>query len=132
DSPRTRNEASTALSFDPTTGSGGGGAIFNNVGASLSVTGTDLSGNQAITTVGFDNFGGALYNLGGAATISGSTLAKNRVSGGAGLIFGGSGGGAVENGEGATLTVTDSRFTNNQAICAGGFFVGVGGALDNE
>ena len=39
----------------------------------------------------------------------------------------------MENGVGAALTVTDSRFTTNRAISADGdTFFGDGGALDNE
>jgi uncharacterized protein (TIGR03118 family) len=135
----THNQATTGVNFDPTTGGSGGGAIFNNFGASLSVTDSDLSGNQAVTTVGFDNFGGGIYNLGGTATISDCTLENNQASGGgSSSVMAGSAGGAVENQVGATLTVTNSRFTNNQARCAVGnpelgiFYFAEGGALDNE
>jgi len=98
------------------------------------VTDSDLSGNQAITTVGFDNFGGALYNNGGTATITGSTLANNQALGGGSFSpFGGSGGGAVENSGGAALMVTGCRFTGNLAMGADGQGYGsAGGALDNE
>src|ERR1700687_3711782 len=104
------------------------------MGASLSVTDSDVSSNQAVTTVGFDNLGGGIYNLGGKATISECTLANNQVSGGGRSSFvGGSSRGALENGVGAILTVTDSSFTHNQAISApGSGFFGAGGALDNE
>jgi len=130
----TNNQATTGVNFDPTTGGGGGGAIFNETGASLSLIDTELSGNQAITTVGYDNFGGAIYNLGGTAMITGCTLAENQVlGGGSSTIVGGSAGGAVENGVNATLTVVESRFTNNQSVSAAGDgYFALGGALDNE
>jgi len=130
----TNNQATTAVNFDPTTGGGGGGAIFNNFGASLCVTDSDLENNQAVTTVGFDNFGGAIYNLGGTATVTDCTLGDNQVSGGgSSTIVGGGARGAVENGVNATLTVTESRFTNNQTVSAAGDgYFALGGALDNE
>src|SRR5262249_23706642 len=133
DSSLTDNQATTAVSFDPSTGGGGGGAIFNNFGASLNVTDSQLSDNQAVTTVGFDNFRGAIYNLGGTARLSGCTLADNQVTGaGSSTIFGGSSGGAIANDIGAMLTVADSSFIHNQAICANGGYFSYGGAIDNE
>ena len=133
DSSLTNNQATTAVNFDPTTGGGGGGAIFNDFGASLSLTDCGLSGNQAVTTVGFDNFGGAIYNLGGTTTITDCTLENNQVSGGgSSTIIAGSVGGAVENMVAATLTVTNSRFSNNQAISAAGGYYAYGGALGND
>src|SRR5438105_2798513 len=132
DSSLTHNQATTTVNF--TTGGGGGGAILNETGASLSVTHSQVSSNQAITTVGFDNFGGGIYNLGGTATIAGCTLANNQVSGGGTFdIIGGSAGGALSNEGGATVTVTDSSFSNNQAVsAAGGPYFAPGGAFDND
>src|SRR5262245_51198396 len=78
----TNNSASTEVNFNKGRGGGGGGAILNANGAYLSVTGSTLSDNEAVTREGFDNFGGALYNLGGTAALAGCTLANNQVLGG--------------------------------------------------
>jgi hypothetical protein len=127
------NQAITAVSFDPSAGGGGCGAIFNNFGASLSLSDCDLTGNQAITTVGLDHFGGAIVNLGGTATITDATLDNNQASGGgSSTIIAGSVGGAMENMMGATVTVTGSDLTNNQAISAAGGYNAYSGALGND
>ncbi len=92
-------------------GSGGAGAIFNNVSATLTVTNSIFSGNSP----GYE--GGAIVNS-GTLTVTNSTFSGNS----AGLL---SGGGAIVSD--GTLTVTNSTFSGNNA----GSFGGGGGAIAN-
>ena len=98
----------------------GGGGILNQGGASLTLDHSTLTDNTATAlshTV--DVFGGGLLNEGTATVIS-CTFSNNKALEGGGTsffgndFFGGSVGGAIDNFEGATLTVTDSTFINNQ------------------
>ena len=62
-----------------------------------------------------------------------SQFTGDEALGGAGTDeFSGSVGGAIDNYMGATLTVTASTFSNNQALGAAGPFFGIGGAFDNN
>src|SRR5262249_58839786 len=109
----------------------GGGGVFNEVGATLTLSQDAFTGNLATTSVGSDVFGGALLNLGSAA-ISNSTFTGNQaLGGGSGTFFGGSVGGAIANSHGASLTVSNSTFTTNAAISATGPFFATGGAVEN-
>jgi phospholipase/lecithinase/hemolysin len=111
----------------------GGGGICNASSASLTLKRTVLIGNQATSTAAGDVFGGGLLNE-GSASVASSTFSGNQALGGASdnLFFGGSAGGAIDNFAGATLTVTGSTFTSNQALGAGGFYYGIGGAINNN
>ena len=122
------------------TGAGGGGGILNEAGAHLTLTNDKVTGNQAVHGSSSDAFtvlGGGLLNL-GTATVSGCTFSNNQAEGGnAGDAIGGSAGGAIDNfggpTGGATLTATNSTFSNNSAVSAGGgYFFGLGGALDSN
>ena len=83
-----------------------GGAIFNDVGAALTVTDSTFSTNQ--TTAGN---GGAISNDSGTVTVTDSTFSANQATG--------SGGAIVSVG---TLTITNSTFSANQARFAGAIY----------
>jgi predicted outer membrane repeat protein len=87
-----------------------GGAIDST--DDLAVSNSTFESNTAVAT------GGAIYNEDAAATIVGSTFQENSAPTGAG--------GAVDSrtlGPGATLTVSRSTFTNNQALGGGALSV---------
>jgi hypothetical protein len=113
-------------------GGPGGGAIFNDTGASLTLDDLVLVNNTAVAGNKLDVFGGGLLNQ-GSATITDSTFQGNQALGGAGATsFAGSQGGAIDNFGSATLTVDNCTFVSNQAISAAGAFFGVGGAIENN
>ncbi len=87
-----------------------GGAIDNR--ASLTIVDSSFIGN--ITHSGFDPKygGGAIFNWGGVATITGSTFEGNNAINGVG--------GALHNCGGGTTTITNSVFTGNIAKTLGG------------
>ncbi|HEY7424884.1 MAG TPA: hypothetical protein VH682_11700 [Gemmataceae bacterium] len=111
-------------------GSGQGGGLFNEAGASLHLTQSTLASNQATgnPAIGSNNQGGqggGLYNE-GTAIIDDSTLTQNVAmsSFGAGAV-GGAAGGAIWNGDEsgssrATLTITYSTLSQNEAVGAAG------------
>src|SRR5262249_6879109 len=101
-----------------------GAGIFNEPGASLTVTDCAFQGNRAVG--GIFGLGGGIQNE-GSATVSGSTFIGNQAIGGGDGV--GAGGG-ISNIFGATLTVSNSTFTNNLAIDGLGF-LGTGGAIAN-
>jgi hypothetical protein len=109
----------------------GGGAIDNEPGSSLTLSRSTLADNTATAAAAADVFGGALLNQ-GHAVVTASTFSGNQALGGAGPIFAGSQGGAIDNFEGATLVVSTSTFTDNQAIGAAGSTFGVGGAIESN
>src|SRR5262249_29615307 len=81
-------------------------------------------------------FGGGLLNEGNA-TVTDCTFSGNQaLAGGGSSFFGGSVGGAIDNFGGATLTVTGSTFTSNQALGASPgtnpVNYGIGGAIENN
>jgi autotransporter family porin len=122
------------------TGAGGGGGILNEAGAHLTLSNDNVTSNKAIHGPSSDSFtvlGGGLLNL-GTATVLGCTFSNNQAAGGNAYDnLGGSVGGAIDNfggpAGGATLTATNSMFSNNSAVAAGGsFFFGIGGAVENN
>ncbi len=86
-----------------------GGAIANT--ASLTLSNDTFLGNNA------NQSGGAIDNSGGTATISDCVFTNNGV---------GKDGGAIENENSATMTVTNSTFSNDNAA-----YGQSGGAIDN-
>jgi hypothetical protein len=103
-----------------------GGAITNEYGGTLIVSGCRFSGNQAIAGSTGTALGGAIDNLGfqfgATATVTNSTFTGNLAQGGdggnadSGLGFHGLGiGGAVMNDVNATLGISGSTFTDNEA-----------------
>ena len=123
---------------------GGGGAILN-VGGTLEVINSTLSGNSA------PNGGGAILNAEGTVTVSNSTLSGNSVSNGYGggisnnygtvtvsnsTLSGNSadngGGGAIFNAEGM-VTVSNSTLSGNSApTSTNADYLGYGGAIYNS
>ena len=98
-----------------TVGGLGGGGILNEAGSTLTLIHSALSNNTATAASNaIDVFGGGLLNEGNA-TVTASTFSGNQaLGGGGGSFFGGSVGGGIDNFGGATLTVTNSTFANNQ------------------
>jgi hypothetical protein len=121
---------------------GDGGGIYNS--GTLSVTNSTFSDNIAHLNASLEigGFGGGIYN-GGTLTITNSAFSGNGsdIRGGgidndgrltvSNSTFSGNGsasaGGGIENGTGATLTVTNSTFSDDSAIGGGG--VDNGGTL---
>jgi CSLREA domain-containing protein len=92
-----------------------GGGLYNNAGASLTLTRVTIGLNETTGN------GGGIYNA-GTLTIDASAIANNqvtRLSGGGGGIF---------NDDNATLTLNDSRVLDNTATSTGlgGLFGGGG------
>ena len=79
-----------------------GGGIFNNIGTTLTVSNSTISGNTA-------DLGGGLFNNAGTLTLNNST-----VSGNTAINYGG-----ISNNNG-TMTVTNSTISGNSAISTGG------------
>ncbi|MFA7659205.1 MAG: hypothetical protein WCY19_07210 [Candidatus Gastranaerophilaceae bacterium] len=125
-----------------------GGAIFNNTDSSaifdriLTLTGTSFYNNIAVnggaiyispntsttTTINngtysnnaATNFGGAIYNGTGTTNITGATFTDNGSLTIGGTTYKTISGGAIYNGSGYALTLTDSTFSNNSATTSGG------------
>ncbi len=98
----------------------GGGGVFNEAGATVTVNNTRFTANQAEVNATSDVFGGGLLNA-GKATVDSSAFVDNQALGGASFsAIGGSAGGGLDNFGGATLTLTNSTFTGNQALGAPG------------
>lgn len=90
----------------------GGGAIFNESGATLNLSGCTLSGNEGVNFIG-----GALFNeFGATASVSKCTFTANRmiVLDNINNVYSACEGGAIDND--GTMTVVNSIFTGNQAI----------------
>jgi hypothetical protein len=122
---------SCILTNNQSIGGQGGGAVHNAVGGSLTVKSSALLSNTANAGVVSDVFGGGLLNE-GSASVSSSTFIGNKAVGGAGAVYVGSQGGAIDNFGQAMLTVNNSTFVGNQAIGAAGPNFGVGGAIENN
>jgi hypothetical protein len=118
-------------------GSGRGGGVENQAGATLNVSNCTFSGNQANAAqagnTGFPSYGGGIDNEGGTLSVVQSILSGNQTLGGPGgapVSFynpythytynfptpGGSGSGGAINNNGGTLTVSGSTIKNNTAI----------------
>ncbi|WP_417391439.1 choice-of-anchor Q domain-containing protein [Gimesia sp.] len=125
-----------------------GGGIYNN-GSAMSVENSHFTGNAAIgeNTMGL---GGGIYITGGSLTVTGTEFSENVASRGGGGIYSGgnefltisastfnknqsrSGGGIFNNN--TTLSILDSRFTENQALVTPGkeYLTAAGGAVFNS
>jgi hypothetical protein len=119
-------------------GFGGGGGGGSNAGAAAKAGGAagnyaGLGGSAAATQGsggggGGAGLGGAIFNDGGAITITGSTITTNSAAGGAGGAGGGTAGaGGAGSGNGAgvfnhlgTVTILNSTITQNTATTDGG------------
>jgi trimeric autotransporter adhesin len=80
-----------------------GGAIFNYIAGTLTITGSNFTSNSATRD------GGAIVT-GGTLTVTGSTFSNNKA------VYGG----AIYNNNGVTLTVKSSNFISNRASNIGG------------
>jgi hypothetical protein len=120
---------------------GYGGALLNAPGATLSIDSSTFTGNVA--TGDGKGRGGALFNY-GTATVAGSDFTDNQALGGtngANITSSGSGGAIANLGSvavsptspitAASLTVSDSTFTENLAQGSAGI-AGGGGAIWNR
>jgi len=118
---------------NPNIATWGGGGILNEAGATLTLVNDTLKNNQAVGVVGQDEFGGGLFNM-GTAIVSGCSFTGNQVTGaGSYDAIGGSAGGAIDNYGGASLTVANSRFSNNSVVSADGVgYYALGGAIENN
>src|SRR5262245_15610730 len=127
-------------------GFGNGGAIRNQSGATLAVSHSTFTGNQALGAdggpgvAGGTGRGGGIYNAEAALLVTHSTFAGNRAAGrdrGPGAGAGLSGGAGIENGGSnslTTLTVSDRTFTDNRSAGGAGGAggrSGFGGAIAN-
>jgi hypothetical protein len=98
-----------------------GGGISNNLGATLTVVGSTITGNYA----GCE--GGGIYSSNAQLTVMNSTISGNGAT--SGLQCGGAGGGIFYNGDG-TVTVTNSVISGNgTAGTGGGLYAGGGTAM---
>src|SRR5262249_49471345 len=105
-----------------------GGAIANENGAGLTVTGCTFTANEALgSDKGGRGFGGAIANNRSSVSITGSTFAHNLGQGGNGcfvssghVCVGGAVGGAIDNEGQGTLTIASSTFTGNMARAGNG------------
>jgi len=88
--------------------SSSGSGIYNNPGATLTVTGCTITGNTA------DALGGGVYNNNGTAAITNTTISGNAAI---------SGGGGIVNNSAGTLTVDNSTIAGN----SGGGLVNLSG-----
>jgi hypothetical protein len=138
---------------------GDGGAIFNEMGATLAVTHARFLHNHAVggapdaTGNAGNALGGAIANFGGSATIGHSTFTDNQAVGddsgtgdhsspGTGptpdVIHSTGAGGAIANEEGGTLLITGSTLADNlvrgglRATSTFGVGFGNGGAIHNS
>ena len=91
----------------------GGGAIFNATSGVLVVVNSTLDHNQATGGAG-DESGGGIYNAGGSATISNSTVAANVAQGTNGF------GGGVFNLSGSNVLISSTVALNSAAGAGGG------------
>jgi hypothetical protein len=110
-------------------GGPGGGAIFNDAHASLSITGSLLTNNSASTAVSFNKGrggggGGAIFNANGAyLSVTGSTLSGNQTVTSVGFD---NFGGAIYN-LGGTATIIGCTLANN-VVSGGASSTDVGGS----
>lgn len=98
-------------SFKNNTGKIFGGAIYNHNNSFLTITNSDIMGNQA------DFYGGAICNC-GAMTIVNTDFKTNHVSNN--YVNGTNNGGAIYNNANGILNVTCCTFTSNRADFYGG------------
>ena len=87
------------------TSNGTAGGIFNDRGATATVSDSTFSGNSAPS-------GGGIFNSGGTLEVNNSTFSGNRST----VDYGG----AIANGSFSTATVSDSTFSGNSAATEGG------------
>lgn len=104
----------TLMSNTATSGSGGGGGLYNVTGGVLTIINSSILGNQAMSTGG----GGGTVNNFSTLTISNTTFTGNTASLG----------GGIDN-LGGTLAITSTNFYTNSATDGGGLYNRNSGAL---
>jgi hypothetical protein len=116
---------------------GGRGGAVDSLGGTLTITGCDLTGNQALgaagpSAMGYGIGGGLYIATAGSALISYSTFSGNLAQGGDNSVFGSADGGGLDT-HGPT-TITDCTFSGNLVVGDNGgtgAYVGIafGGAI---
>jgi len=91
-----------------------GGALWNQVGSTLTVDGGFVMDSNSANGPAADDGGGAIFNNGGALVLNAAILSNNQATGAAGS------GGGVFNATGGTITGTGVTIIKNRAIRAGG------------
>lgn len=89
--------------------SGEGGGIFNESGATLTITNSTISGNSSVGSSAGGGFGGGIAND-GSASLTNVTIANNSAS---------NGGGGIVNG--GTMTLINTTISGNNGGGIGGF-----------
>lgn len=89
-----------------------GGGLWNQVGAAMYITGSQITGNAAAGS-NADNGGGGIFNNGGRVFVATSDIDANRA-----VVGSGSGGGIFSTS--GVVAVRNSKITNNFAARAGG------------
>jgi hypothetical protein len=100
-----------------------GGGVLIEPGADVTVTGCNLTSNEALGDATGGGMGGAIENLQGTLTVTNSSFTGNQAISFFAL------GGAIDC-QGGSATITDSTFTNNKAIGSGAGGAGSGGAIN--
>src|SRR5262245_61414425 len=95
-----------------------------SAGLTVTITGLTITHGRAVGSQG----GGGILNVGSALTLAGDVLSYNVASNNGNSD---AAGGAIRNVNGGTLTVTNSLFTNNQAIGGDSGGNAFGGGIEN-
>ncbi|MHB1559522.1 MAG: beta strand repeat-containing protein [Isosphaeraceae bacterium] len=115
-------------------GTSGGGAIFTDPGAIISLTATRFINN--LSSSSSETAGGALnLNQVAKGTIADCQFSGNQAVVPATTTFLGSsatGGAILNQGQGGALSITGSTFAGNQAFAGGASGFGIGGAILNQ
>jgi len=90
-----------------------GGGVYNEPGATLSISSSTFNGNSVRGDESAN--GGAIMNA-GLLDVAASTFYGNKVS----ALSGAGTGGAIENGGGGVMAVTNSTFAGNSSTSSGG------------
>ena len=133
----TGNLGCTAATGCPTSGcstsctsyaDGYGGAIYDDEGPGVTITGSVFNGNVVGgNTPGAYGYGGAVYLDTGSPSVTGSTFTNNVAGGGSSNESEGYGGAVYWCGSSQGMQINNDAFTGNQA---GGDYYGQGGAID--
>ena len=98
-----------------------GGAVYNN-GGSISLEGSEFTGNKVVTS-GSDTHGGAINTVGGKVTVANSTFEANTAyayNADGSINYASGHGGAIYARVGAELNISDSTFSGNKTGKLGG------------
>jgi hypothetical protein len=129
DTPVGSNSSVTISGLTITGGKGGdpgGGGIIANTVDTVTLTGDNISGNQATIRTNNAGGGGGVYVNGGTLVIDNSTITNNQLA--FSLSAGNSGGGGVYD-NGGPVTVTGSDISHNTVTHATGLGSSGGGGI---